>query len=99
PDRFKWIQIRDELYDEIMDKGFNKERGHFSQSFESREVLDAAILIAPLVFFCPPNDPRFISTLEKILENPERSGLSSAKMVFRYDHKKANDGIPDPFHT
>lgn len=93
PDRFKWVQIRDELYDEIMDKGFNKERGHFSQSFESREVLDAAILIAPLVFFCPPNDPRFISTLEKILENPEKEGLSSAKMVFRYDHVKANDGI------
>lgn len=93
PERFKWVQIRDELYDEIMDKGFNKERGHFSQSFESREVLDAAILIAPLVFFCPPNDPRFISTLEKILENPEKEGLSSAKMVFRYDHIKANDGI------
>ena len=94
PDRFKWIQVRDELYDEIMDKGFNKERGHFCQSFESREVLDAAILIAPLVFFCPPNDPRFISTLQKILESPDREGLSSAKMVFRYDHKKANDGMP-----
>ncbi|RMJ26774.1 Hydrolase [Aspergillus sp. HF37] len=93
PERFKWVQIRDELHDEIMDKGFNKERGHFSQSFESREVLDAAILIAPLVFFCPPNDPRFISTLEKILENPEKEGLSSAKMVFRYDHIKANDGV------
>ena len=105
PDRFKWIQIRDELYDEIMDKGFNKERGHFCQSYESREVLDAAILIAPLVFFCPPNDPRFITTLQKIIESPEKEGLSSAKMVFRYDHKKANDGIsfhpehPQPTNT
>lgn len=93
PDRFKWIQVRDELYDEIMDKGFNADRGHFCQSFESREVLDASILIAPLVFFVAPNDPRFISTLKKILESPDKEGLSSAKMVFRYDHLKANDGM------
>jgi GH15 family glucan-1,4-alpha-glucosidase len=92
PERFRWVQVRDELYDEIMDKGYNVERGHFAQSFESREVLDASILIAPLVFFLPPNDPRFISTLKKILEPPEKEGLSSSRMVFRYDHKKANDG-------
>lgn len=92
PDRFQWITIRDELYDEIMEKGYNPERGHFCQSYESREVLDAAILIAPLVFFVAPNDPRFISTLKQILNSPEKEGLSSAKMVFRYDHVKANDG-------
>ncbi|KAJ5585490.1 uncharacterized protein N7459_005290 [Penicillium hispanicum] len=93
PDRFRWIQVRDELYDEIMDKGFNTERGHFCQSYESREVLDASILIAPLVFFVAPNDPRFISTLKRILLSPEKEGLSSAKLVFRYDHIKANDGV------
>lgn len=93
PDRNRWVQIRDELYDEIMDKGYNSDRGHFSQSFESPEVLDASILIAPLVFFLPPNDPRFISTLKKILQAPEKEGLSSSRMVFRYDHKKANDGV------
>jgi GH15 family glucan-1,4-alpha-glucosidase len=45
-----------------------------------------------LVFFVAPNDPRFISTLKRILESPEKEGLSSAKMVFRYDHLRANDG-------
>jgi GH15 family glucan-1,4-alpha-glucosidase len=93
PDRFRWIQVRDELYDEIMEKGYNKERGHFCQSYESPEVLDASILIAPLVFFVAPNDPRFISTLKMILKSPEKEGLSSAKMVFRYDHVRANDGM------
>ena len=93
PDRFQWIRIRDELYDEIMEKGYNVDRGHFCQSYESRDVLDASILIAPLVFFIAPNDPRFISTLKQILKSPEKEGLSSAKMVFRYDHVKANDGI------
>ncbi|KAJ6149898.1 hypothetical protein N7471_001097 [Penicillium samsonianum] len=93
PDRFEWIRVRDEMYDEIMTKGYNEERGHFCQSYESREVLDASILIAPLVFFVAPNDPRFISTLKRILQSPEKEGLSSAKMVFRYDHEKANDGM------
>ncbi|KAF7182965.1 hypothetical protein CNMCM7691_002709 [Aspergillus felis] len=93
PDRLRWIQVRDELYDEIMERGYNFDRGHFTQSYESRDVLDAAVMIAPLVFFCPPNDPRFISTLEKILQNPNEQGLSSAKMVFRYDHEKARDGV------
>lgn len=92
PDRPRWVQVRDELYDEIMEKGYNSERGHFCQSYESPEVLDAAVLIAPLVFFVPPNDPRFISTLKKILQAPEKEGLSSSRMVFRYDHKKAQDG-------
>ena len=92
PDRPRWVQVRDELYDEIMEKGYNVERGHFCQSYESPEVLDAAILIAPLVFFVPPNDPRFISTLKKILQAPEKEGLSTSRMVFRYDHKKAQDG-------
>ncbi|KAJ6086144.1 hypothetical protein N7486_010425 [Penicillium sp. IBT 16267x] len=93
PDRFKWVQVRDDLYDEIMTRGYNPERGHFCQSYESPEVIDASILIAPLVFFVAPNDPRFISTLKRILQNSEKEGLSSAKMVFRYDHEKANDGV------
>ncbi|KAJ5214925.1 CAZyme family GH15 [Penicillium chermesinum] len=93
PDRFRWVQIRDELYDEIMEKGFNEERGHFCQSYESRDVVDASILIAPLVFFIAPNDPRFISTLKRILQSPKKEGLYSAKMIFRYDHVKANDGV------
>ncbi|KAK5682072.1 hypothetical protein LTS12_029217, partial [Elasticomyces elasticus] len=95
PDRPRWVQVRDELYDEIMEKGYNSERGHFCQSYESPEVLDAAVLIAPLVFFVPPNDPRFINTLKKILQAPEKEGLSSSRMVFRYDHKKAQDGSSD----
>lgn len=61
------------------------------QSYES-DVLDAAVLIAPLVFFCSPNDNRFLSTLDRILKSPEKGGLTSAGMVFRYDHSKMDDG-------
>lgn len=92
PDRTAWVTVRDELYGEIMDKGFNHERGFFCLSYENPEVLDASLLIAPLVLFLAPDDPRFLSTLNHIMKPPEAGGLTSAKMVFRYDHKKANDG-------
>ncbi|GAD93675.1 glycosyl hydrolase, putative [Paecilomyces variotii No. 5] len=93
PDRSEWLRVRDELYDEIMDKGYNKEEGYFCQSYENKAVLDAALLIMPLVFFLPANDNRFLNTLEKILSPPEKGGLTSARMVFRYDHTKAQDGV------
>jgi GH15 family glucan-1,4-alpha-glucosidase len=92
PDRHDWLRVRDELYDEIMDHGYNKEKGCFVQSYENQEVLDAALSIAPLVFFIEPNDKRFLSTLAQLLDAPEKGGLTSAKMVFRYDHSKAHDG-------
>lgn len=91
PDRSEWIRVRDELYDEIMDKGYNSEKGFFCQSYERPEVIDAATMIAPLVFFIEPNDLRFMRTLEQVLRPPEKNGLTSAKMVFRYDHEKAHD--------
>jgi GH15 family glucan-1,4-alpha-glucosidase len=93
PDRLDWIRVRDELYDEIMTKGFNAEKGFFCQSYENKEVVDAALMIAPLVFFVEPNDRRFLSTLQRVLEPPEKNGLTSANMVFRYDHEKAHDGV------
>ena len=69
------------------------------QSYES-EILDAAVLIAPLVFFCSPNDNRFLSTLDGVLKSPEKGGLTSAGMVYRYDHSKMDDGRwPETRHS
>jgi GH15 family glucan-1,4-alpha-glucosidase len=62
-------------------------------SYESQDVLDAAVLIAPLVFFIAPNDPRLLSTLKKIMCAPAKGGLSVANMVSRYDHTKVDDGM------
>ena len=51
PNRYKWLAARDELYEEIMHKAWNKEGKFFGQSYEETDVVDAAVLIMPLVFF------------------------------------------------
>ncbi|KAF3929592.1 hypothetical protein ABW19_dt0208498 [Dactylella cylindrospora] len=93
PNRQHWLQTRDEIYEAIMIHGWNEEKQFFSQSFESKNVLDSAILIAPLVFFIAPNDPRFLSTIDQILRPPEKGGLTSTGLVYRYDTELAEDGV------
>ncbi|KAF9465696.1 glycoside hydrolase family 15 protein [Collybia nuda] len=93
PNRAKWISARDDLYEEIMQKAWNKEGKYFGQSYEETDVLDSAILIMPLVFFMHGSDPRFVSTLKQILKTPERGGLTSNNLVYRYDVNKADDGV------
>ena len=77
PNRSKWIAVRDELYEEIMNNAWNKEEKFFGQSYEDTHVLDSAVLIMPLVFFMHASDPRFVSTLKQILKTPARGGLTS----------------------
>jgi GH15 family glucan-1,4-alpha-glucosidase len=92
PRRLEWMKTRDEIYEDIMKRGYNKEIGCFVQSYENKEILDSAVLIAPLVFFIAPNDPRFTRTLERILLPPEKGGLTSAGLVYRYNWLKSDDG-------
>jgi GH15 family glucan-1,4-alpha-glucosidase len=54
--------------------------------------LDSSILIAPLVFFISPNDPRFQRTIDRILLPLEKGGLTSAGLVYRYNTEKSLDG-------
>ncbi|KAK7907893.1 glycosyl hydrolase [Apiospora marii] len=93
PNRHKWLEARDSLCEEIMEKGYNKEMGCFIQSYENRTHIDSSILIAPLVFFISPNDPRFVRTLDRILLPPEKGGLTSTGLVYRYDTELSEDGV------
>ncbi|KAF7378131.1 Glycoside hydrolase family 15 protein [Mycena sanguinolenta] len=93
PHRNQWLAARDSLYEEIMNKAFDKELKIFGQSYEDTNVLDSAVLIMPLVFFIQPSDPRFVNTLRQILKTPERGGLTANNLVFRYDVSKSDDGV------
>lgn len=54
PNRNEWIATRDAIYEEVMEKAWNKEGQYFGQSYEDVDTIDSAILIMPLVFFIQP---------------------------------------------
>jgi GH15 family glucan-1,4-alpha-glucosidase len=91
-DRNRWLKARDEIYEEIMARGWSQKRQAFVQYYGG-EALDAANLIMPLVFFMSPTDPRMLDTLDAINQSPNRSGLVSNGLVYRYNVTKVDDGI------
>jgi len=93
PRRNRWIEARDELYEQIMQKAWNPEKKFFAQSYDEINVLDSAVLIMPLVFFSTASDPRFRSTLDAILKSPERGGLTANNLVYRYNTAESDDGV------
>lgn len=91
-DRDRWLQVRDEIYEEIMSQGWNREMQSFVQAYTS-DALDAANLLMPLVFFLSPADPRMIKTLSAMSQSPQEGGLVSGGLVYRYDVNKTDDGL------
>jgi GH15 family glucan-1,4-alpha-glucosidase len=92
-DRSRWLAVRDEIYEEVMAKGWDAGRHAFVQAYGS-EALDASTLLMPLVFFMAPNDPRMLSTLDAIRRPADAGGLAADGMVYRYDPLTAPDGLP-----
>ena len=88
-DRDRWMQARDAIYEEIMDKGWNPSRNAFVQSYGS-DTLDASNLFMPLSFFVSPTDPRMLSTLDATMRE-----LVSDSLVYRYNVEKTDDGLLD----
>ena len=85
----RWLQVRNQIYEEIQEKGWNKKRKAFVQYYGS-DTLDASVLVMPLVFFMSPTDPRFVSTLDAILASVADDGLVSNNLVFRSAQHKHN---------
>ncbi len=91
-DHERWLSIRDRIYEDIMQQGWNPNRRAFVQHYGS-ENLDAANLIMPLVFFVSPTDPRMLKTLDAICEPPGRGGLLANSLVYRYNVNETADGV------
>jgi GH15 family glucan-1,4-alpha-glucosidase len=86
-DIVRWLAERDRIYNQIMKRGWSEERGAFVQHYGS-DVLDASILLMPLVLFIAPRDPRWLSTLEAIGDE-----LVSDSLVYRYNIEASPDGL------
>src|SRR5215510_3409129 len=90
--RDRWLKIRDEIYVDIVSKGWNEKRQAFVQHYGS-ESLDAANLMMALTFFMSPTDPRMLATLDATLLPLEKGGLTANSLVYRYNIKEAGDGL------
>ncbi|CAN5879634.1 glycoside hydrolase family 15 protein [soil metagenome] len=84
-DLVAWGKARDEIYDRIMTKCWNRELKAFTQT-EGGDTLDAGVLLMPMMKFLSPADPRFLSTLRAV----EKS-LVTDSLVFRYEPE--TDGL------
>jgi GH15 family glucan-1,4-alpha-glucosidase len=91
-DREHWLKVRDEIYEQVMAKGFDPGRKAFVRAYGSQD-LDASNLLMPLVFFMAPNDPRMLSTIDAILRPVSAGGLSADGLVYRYKPGASLDGL------
>ena len=91
-DRAAWTQLRDDIYLDILNKGWCAERKSFVQHYGS-DQLDASNLIMPLVFFMAPGDPRMLATLDATLKDPSEGGLLQNGLVYRYNTAHFDDGL------
>jgi len=83
----RWIEQRDRIYEQIMARGWHKERQAFVQHYNT-DVLDASLLLMPLMGFVAPRDPMWTSTLTAMDEE-----LVSDSLVYRYNPSASPDGL------
>jgi GH15 family glucan-1,4-alpha-glucosidase len=88
----RWRQVRDQIYEEIMNRGWSEERKSFVQAYDSTS-LDAAQLMMPLVNFISPTDPRMLGTLDAINRSPREGGLVCNSLAYRYNVDHSPDGL------
>ena len=83
-----WRNVRQRIHDDVCARGFNAERKCFVQAYGS-SLLDASLLMMPLVGFLPAQDPRIRGTVEAIGRELMIDGL-----VHRYHTGATEDGLP-----
>ena len=86
-DLVRWTRERNNIYNQIMKRGFNPTVGAFTQHYDT-EVLDSSLLMMPLMGFVSPRDPMWLSTLKAM-----DSQLVSDSLVYRYNPSASPDGL------
>ncbi|WP_055531284.1 glycoside hydrolase family 15 protein [Streptomyces graminilatus] len=89
----QWRELRDDIHRDVCEKGYDKERNTFTQSYGSKE-LDASLLLIPQMGFLPPDDKRVIGTIEAI----QRELSTEDGFILRYPTTSGGDenldGLP-----
>ena len=84
----RWRAVRDAIHADVCRHAFDREIGGFVQYYGAK-LLDASLLMIPLVGFLPATDPRMIGTVEAIEKH-----LMSDGLVARYQTAPELDGLP-----
>jgi GH15 family glucan-1,4-alpha-glucosidase len=87
-DADRWRRYGREIHAQVLEHGWDADRGTFTQSYGS-QALDAALLLIPRVGFLPGDDPRVVGTVEAVQRE-----LVSEGFVLRYPTDEADDGLP-----
>lgn len=81
----RWQTLRDAIHRDVCERGFDRERNSFVESYGS-QWLDASILLLPAVGFLPASDPRVRGTIAAIEKYMMRDGF-----VLRHDPREITD--------
>jgi GH15 family glucan-1,4-alpha-glucosidase len=84
----RWRALRTSIHKTVCERGFDPALNSFVQAYGSK-LLDASVLMIPLVGFLKPDDPRIVGTVEAIQKHLLHDGF-----VRRYDSAKTEDGLP-----
>ena len=75
----RWRELRDQVRDEVLTKGFDAERNTFVQHYDTTEVDASLLLIAAGRASVAGDDPRMLGTIAAVEADLMRDGL-----VLRY---------------
>ena len=88
----RWRELRDDIHRDVCEKGYDKERNTFTQSYGSKE-LDASLLLIPQMGFLPPDDKRVIGTIEAIQRELSTAGRLRPALPDRRATSAGVDGL------
>ncbi len=88
----RWRTLRDQVGREILERGVDRQRGAFTQHYDTTEV-DASLLLLGVSGFVAGDDPLMIGTIAAVEEDLLRDGF-----LLRYRTESGVDGLPGDEH-
>ncbi|HKH07153.1 MAG TPA: glycoside hydrolase family 15 protein [Acidimicrobiales bacterium] len=85
----RWATARDDLADDIRNRGFDPDRRAYTATYGSTE-LDAAVMVLPVLDFDPASSDRVDATVDAIRQDLSAGG----PLLYRY--RPGTDGIDSP---
>jgi GH15 family glucan-1,4-alpha-glucosidase len=87
-----WERMRDDVHADVLERGYDAERGVFTQYYGGAE-LDAATLFIVKTGFLPPDDPRAVRTVEAIRRELDQGGFTARYQIAAGEGSGGSDEV------